>query len=79
MDYAIVISKSDYKALRKHLLTDRSKEQMAVTLCGVNKTADRTDFLTRHVILLPAEAFSHQSSGGIELKPEIDEYFSKFK
>ncbi|MFC1855879.1 ThiF family adenylyltransferase [Thermodesulfobacteriota bacterium] len=74
MKYSISISQNDYKRVRRHLLKDRSKEQMAITLCGVNRANDKIMFLVRHVILLPPAAFSHQSSGGLELKQEVQQH-----
>ena len=37
MNYTLSLTRSSAETLHGHLLGDRSKEQMAVTLCGVNR------------------------------------------
>ncbi len=67
MKYRIILTKGMAEELKKHLLTDRRKEQMAVTLCGVNRLKNETRLLARHLILFPPEAFQTQSSAYLEL------------
>ncbi len=67
--YEIVIPPGMAGDLRRHLLTDRSREQMAVLLCGTSRAGQRTRLLGRHLILMSPEAFSHQSAGGLVLGP----------
>jgi molybdopterin/thiamine biosynthesis adenylyltransferase len=57
--------------LKRHILTDRSKEQMAVTLCGFNQFKDEIRFLGRHLILLPSEAFDQQSLAFLQVSHEV--------
>ncbi|MFH1287141.1 MAG: ThiF family adenylyltransferase [bacterium] len=74
MEYSIVILKKDYKTIRRHLLKDRTKEQMVILLCGVSKTNNETRLLAKHIITLPNDAFAYQSSGGLHLKQEIQQH-----
>jgi hypothetical protein len=74
MDYRIVLPTRMADELRAHLLTDRSREQMAIVLCGVQRTASRVRLLGRHVVVMPPEAFSHQSAGGLTLRPEVQQH-----
>ena len=60
--------------LRRHLLSDRTMEQMAVTLCGTSQQRDVLRLLGRHLVLMPAEALTHQSAGRLELKQEVQSY-----
>lgn len=69
MDYDIVIPSGIAEDLRRHLLGNRSCEQLAVALCGTHRRKERTRLLVRHLICVPPEAFAHQSAGGLELKP----------
>ncbi|OPY73630.1 MAG: Sulfur carrier protein ThiS adenylyltransferase [Syntrophorhabdus sp. PtaU1.Bin002] len=71
MRYRIILTKGMAEELKKHLLTDRSKEQMAVTLCGVNHFKNETRLLARHLILFPPEAFQTQSSAYLELDQAV--------
>ena len=71
MKYKIILTKSMAEELKTHLLTDRSKEQMAVTLCGINRFKNETRLLGRHLILLPPEAFRAQSSAYLELEQSV--------
>jgi hypothetical protein len=77
MNYQIVLVSSMAEALRKHLLSDRSREQMAVTLCGVNKLKKKLKLLVGYLILLPRDAFKEQSSCYLELKAEVQRYILK--
>jgi molybdopterin-synthase adenylyltransferase len=74
MPYAIVIPPVMAEALRAHLLTDRSREQMAIVLCGVDQTHDRVRLLGRHLVTMPPEAFTHQSSGGLALDQAVQRH-----
>jgi len=74
MDYRIVLPLRIAVELHAHLLTDRSCEQMAIVLCGVQKTASQIRLLGRHVILMPPEAFSRQSAVGLQLRPEVQQH-----
>lgn len=71
MKYKIIMTKKAADELKAHLLTDRTKEQMAVTLCGINRLKKETRFLVRHVILMPPEAFASQSSAYLELNHAV--------
>lgn len=74
MDYQIVLPPRMAAELRAHLLTDRSCEQMAIVLCGVQRTASQIRLLGRHLVLMPPEAFSRQSAVGLQLRPEVQQY-----
>lgn len=71
MRYEIVIPPGMTEQLRSHLLHDRSREQMAVLLCGTARTEGRVRLLGRHLVTMPPEAFAHQSAGGLTLAPEV--------
>lgn len=71
MDYTLALTRHAYETLTEHLLSDRSREQMAVTLCGVNRLHQEVRLLVRDVILLPPDAFNRQSSAALEVKPEV--------
>jgi hypothetical protein len=71
MKYQIILTGKMAEDLRTHLLSDRSKEQMAITLCGINGLKDETRLLGRHLILLPPEAFKRQSSAYLELRSDV--------
>jgi len=71
MDYTLSAIRSAFETLQAHLLGDRSREQMAVTLCGVNRLHREVRLLVRDVILLPADAFCRQSAAYLEVKPEV--------
>lgn len=62
------------RQLKEHILGDRSKEQMAITLCGVNRLKDEIRLLCRHLMLLPSNAFVKQSSAYLELSKEAQSY-----
>lgn len=74
MNYTLSLTRSSAETLHSHLLGDRSKEQMAVTLCGVNRLPRELRLLVRDVILLPADAFRHQSAVRLELKSEVQAF-----
>ncbi|MBN1919901.1 MAG: ThiF family adenylyltransferase [Anaerolineae bacterium] len=71
MDYTLALTRDAAETLQKHLLGDRNHEQMAVTLCGVNRLHHEVRLLTRDVILLPPDAFRVQSAVQLEVKPEV--------
>lgn len=77
MKYQVILPSNVAVELRKHILTDRSTEQMAVTLCGINKLKNLTRLLCRHLILLPPDAFKRQSSAYLELSPEVQRHILK--
>ncbi len=74
MQYQLVIPPVMEAELRSHLLTDRSREQMAIVLCGIRRQARRISFLGRHLITMPPDAFTQQSAGSLELAPEVQRY-----
>lgn len=74
MNYTLSLTRHTAETLHGHLLGDRSREQMAVTLCGVNRLHRELRLLVRDVILLPADAFRHQSAAHLELKPEVQAF-----
>jgi len=74
MNYTLSLTRTAAETLHAHLLSDRSREQMAVTLCGVNRLHHELRLLVRDVILLPADAFRHQSVAQLELKPEVQAF-----
>jgi hypothetical protein len=74
MRHRIILTSNMASQLKEHILEDRSKEQMAITLCGVNQLKDETRLLCRHLILLPADAFEKQSSAYLELSKEAQSY-----
>jgi hypothetical protein len=71
MEYQIVIPAGLAETLRRHLLTDRSREQLAVMLAGVRQTKTLTRILGRDLILMPPDAFTRQSAGGLELDRSV--------
>ncbi|MFI5398504.1 MAG: HesA/MoeB/ThiF family protein [Candidatus Binatia bacterium] len=74
MDTQIILPTRMAEELRAHLLGDRSREQMAIVLCGVQRSETRTRLLGRHLIVMPPEAFSHQSAVGLQLRPEVQRH-----
>ena len=66
MNYTLSLTRHAYEVLRTHLLSDRTQEQMAITLCGINRVTRGRDhelrLLVRDVILLPPDAFRQQSA-----------------
>jgi molybdopterin/thiamine biosynthesis adenylyltransferase len=74
MRYTLSLTRPAAEALQAHLLGDRSREQMAVTLCGVNHLRGELRLLARDVILLPPDAFRRQSAAQLEVKPEVQAY-----
>jgi len=74
MRYKIILTPKMADELKNHILSDRSKEQMAITLCGINYLEDEIRLLDRHLILLPSEAFTKQSSAYLEVSKEIQSY-----
>lgn len=74
MNYTLSLTRHAAETLQAHLLGDRSREQMAVTLCGVNRLRHELRLLVRDVILLPADAFRQQSAAHLELKPEVQAF-----
>jgi hypothetical protein len=74
MDYTLSLTRHAAEVLDAHLLGDRSREQMAVTLCGVNRLHRELRLLVRDVILLPPDAFRHQTAVRLELKPEVQAF-----
>jgi hypothetical protein len=73
MHYQIVLPERMAKELPTHLLTDRSREQMAIVLCGKHESSTGIRLLGRHSVLMPPEAFAHQSAGGLTLRPEVQQ------
>jgi len=67
MRYRIILTSKMAEQLKMHLLSDRSREQMAITLCGINRLKDETRLLGRHLILLPPEAFEQQTPAYLEV------------
>lgn len=74
MEYSLSLSPHAAEVVRRHLLGDRSREQMAITLCGINRLHRELRLLARDVILLPPDAFRHQSVAHLELKPEVQAF-----
>jgi hypothetical protein len=74
MDYEIIIPPTTKQALLDHLLKDRSREQIGVLLCGVARSKNRRRLLGRHLITMPSDAFSHQSSVGLELDQTVQKH-----
>lgn len=74
MDTRIILPPRMAEELRAHLLGDRSSEQMAIALCGVQRSERRTRLLGRHLVVMPPEAFSHQSAVGLQLRPEVQRH-----
>lgn len=77
MRYEIVLPPTMAQELHSHLLGDRSCEQMAITLCGVSKSQERTRLLARHLILMPPSAFICQSACGLTLHPNVQQFVLK--
>jgi len=74
MDYTLSLTRHAAETLQTHLLGDRSREQMAITLCGVNRMHRELRLLVRDVILLPPDAFRQQTASRLELKPEVQSF-----
>ena len=62
------------REVQSHLLNDRSREQMAVVLCGINHTGERVRLLGRHLILMPPDSFAWQSGAGLELDQNVQSH-----
>lgn len=71
MKYKIILTQAMSEQLKRHLLSGRSVEQMAILLCGINRMKHETRLLGRHLILLPPDAYSRQSSSSLELLPDV--------
>src|SRR5262249_48957876 len=74
MDYEIIIPPAAKQALLDHLLKDRSKEQMAVLLCGLSPSKNHTRLLGRHLVTMLPESFTRQSSVGLELDQDVQRH-----
>jgi hypothetical protein len=74
MDYTLSLTRPAFETLQAHLLGDRSREQMAITLCGVNRLHRELRLLVRDVVLLPPDAFRQQTAAQLELKPEVQAF-----
>lgn len=72
MHYEIVIPSGLREELRRHLLTDRSREQFAVLLCGRMRTKTTMRLLARHLICVPPDGFARQTAGALELHPRVN-------
>jgi hypothetical protein len=68
MEQQIVIPSGMTADLQRHLLTDRSREQLAILLCGTAHTKTVRRLLARHLICVPSDGFARQSAGGLELE-----------
>jgi molybdopterin-synthase adenylyltransferase len=73
-DVEIVIPPVMQAELKSHLLTDRSREQMAILLCGISRVGKKMRLLGRHLVTMPPAAFAHQSAGGLTLAPEVQQH-----
>src|SRR5512143_4097304 len=74
MDYSLSLTAQAAETLSAHLLGDRSREQMAITLCGVNRLHHELRLLVRDVILLPPDAFRQQTAASLELDPNVQAF-----
>ena len=74
MDYTLSLTRRAAETLHDHLLGDRDREQMAITLCGVNKLHRELRLLVRDVVLLPPDAFRQQTAACLELKLEVQAF-----
>jgi len=74
MDYTLSLTRHATETLQAHLLGDRSREQMAITLCGINRLHRELRLLVRDVVLLPPDAFRQQTAAQLELKPEVQAF-----
>jgi molybdopterin/thiamine biosynthesis adenylyltransferase len=74
MDYSLSLTRHAAETLRTHLLGDREREQMAITLCGVNRLHHEVRLLVRDVILLPSDAFRQQTAARLELDPAVQAF-----
>lgn len=74
MDYTLSLTRHAAEVLDAHLLSDRGREQMAITLCGVNRLHRELRLLVRDVILLPPDAFRQQTAAQLELSPEVQAF-----
>lgn len=82
MDYTLSLTRHAAESLRAHLLGDRSREQMAITLCGINsmprssgqRRSHELRLLVRDVILLPPDAFRQQTAASLELDPGVQAF-----
>ena len=77
MEYTLSLTRQAAKILQDHLLHDRSREQMAVTLCGINCLHRDRRLLVRDVILLPPDAFKRQTSAQLELKSDVQAFIHR--
>jgi hypothetical protein len=74
MDYSLSLTRHAAETLHAHLLGDRAREQMAITLCGVNRLHREVRLLVRDVILLPPDAFRQQTAIRLELDPAVQAF-----
>ena len=74
MDYTLSLTRHAAETLQAHLLGDRGREQMAVTLCGINHLHRQVRLLVRDVILLPPDAFRQQTNARLELEPAVQAF-----
>jgi hypothetical protein len=72
--FEIVMPSAMKEQLRTHLLTDRSREQMAILLCGTSRVGKTVRLLGRRLVTMPPEAFAHQSASGLALAPEVQRH-----
>ena len=71
MEYELVLPSSIREAIQTHLMTDRTREQMAIVLCGRHQRGPRQRLLGRRVILPKPDEFSYQSAAGLMLDQEV--------
>lgn len=74
MEYTLSLTRHAAETLHTHLLDDQDREQMAITLCGVNRLHREMRLLVRDVILLPPDAFNRQSATCLELKQDVQAF-----
>lgn len=74
MNYSLSLTRHAAETLQRHLLADRSREQMAITLCGVAQRRHELRLLVRDVILLPHDAFRRQSATSLELRADVQAF-----
>ena len=74
MRYSLSLTRHAADTLQRHLLGDRSREQMAVTLCGLSQLHRELRLLVREVILLPGDAFHRQTAASLELRPDVQAF-----
>ena len=70
MRIEIRFTQRDYERLHRHLFQPDGREWAAYLFAGPNAAPDYLILTVREVWPVPAEAYAHQSAGGVEVKSD---------